>query len=69
MAAMFFGKLTNKDRTYNPLPLYHSAGGIVGVGPAITYGLSCVMKSKFSASKYWEDCVKYKCTVKHQFLI
>ncbi|XP_059473043.1 long-chain fatty acid transport protein 1-like [Neocloeon triangulifer] len=63
LAAVHLGQLTAKDRMYTPLPLYHSAGSIVGVGPAITHGLSCVLRGKFSASKYWENCAKYKCTV------
>ncbi|CAB3361053.1 Hypothetical predicted protein [Cloeon dipterum] len=63
LAARYFANITKEDRIYNPLPLYHSAGGVVGVGPAITMGVSCVIKSKFSASKYFEDCAKYECTV------
>jgi acyl-CoA synthetase (AMP-forming)/AMP-acid ligase II len=63
LAAVYFAQLTKKDRIYNPLPLYHSAGGVIGIGPAITLGTSCVIKSRFSASKYFEDCTKYECTV------
>lgn len=55
--------ITAKDIVYNPLPLYHSAGGIVGAGMAVINGSTVVIRRKFSASNYWKDCVKYKCTV------
>ncbi|GBP23080.1 Long-chain fatty acid transport protein 4 [Eumeta japonica] len=51
------------DRMYNPLPLYHTAGGLVGTGAALIDGIASVMRPKFSASNYWTDCIKYKCTV------
>ncbi|KDR22229.1 hypothetical protein L798_01835, partial [Zootermopsis nevadensis] len=51
------------DIIYNPLPLYHSAGGVVGTGPPLVFGNSVVIRSKFSASAYWKDCIKYNCTV------
>ncbi|KAF4518633.1 hypothetical protein B566_EDAN005960 [Ephemera danica] len=28
------------DLIYNPLPLYHSSGGVLGVGPAIAFGIT-----------------------------
>lgn len=51
------------DIVYNPLPLYHSAGGMVGIGQTICHGISVALRRKFSASNFWPDCVKYKCTV------
>ncbi|BES89298.1 fatty acid transport protein [Nesidiocoris tenuis] len=51
------------DRFYTPLPLYHTAGGAMSVGQAIVYGSTVVIKKKFSASAYFEDIAKYKCTV------
>ncbi|XP_047632596.1 long-chain fatty acid transport protein 1 isoform X4 [Phacochoerus africanus] len=51
------------DVIYDCLPLYHSAGNIVGVGQCLIYGLTVVLRKKFSASRFWEDCVKYNCTV------
>ncbi|XP_011879573.1 PREDICTED: long-chain fatty acid transport protein 4 [Vollenhovia emeryi] len=59
--AMF--NLQSDDRIYNPLPLYHSAGGILGAGQALVRGVTVVLRRKFSASKYWSDCVHYECTV------
>ena len=50
------------DRMYNVLPLYHSAGGICAVGVALTAGGSVVLRRKFSAQEFWNDCVKYEAT-------
>lgn len=55
--------ITKDDVIYTPLPLYHTAGGILGVSLVLLRGSTCVIKSKFSASKYWSDCLKYECTV------
>ncbi|XP_073909598.1 long-chain fatty acid transport protein 1 isoform X3 [Castor canadensis] len=51
------------DVLYDCLPLYHSAGNIMGVGQCIIYGLTVILRKKFSASRFWDDCVKYNCTV------
>ncbi|XP_038222993.1 long-chain fatty acid transport protein 4-like [Zerene cesonia] len=51
------------DRMYNPLPLYHLAGGLVGTSAAIVDGVPSVLRTKFSATNYWLDCIKYECTV------
>lgn len=51
------------DRIYCALPLYHSAGGAVGVGMMIQSGASFVIKKKFSVSQFWPDVAKYECTV------
>ncbi|KAL8596763.1 hypothetical protein ACOMHN_053859 [Nucella lapillus] len=51
------------DVIYDTLPLYHTAGGILGVGQMILCGATIVIRRKFSASQFWSDCVKYRCTV------
>ncbi|KAM8925657.1 long-chain fatty acid transport protein 1 isoform 3-T3 [Lycaon pictus] len=51
------------DVLYDCLPLYHTAGNIMGVGQCLIYGLTVVLRKKFSASRFWDDCVKYNCTV------
>ncbi|XP_059848352.1 long-chain fatty acid transport protein 1-like [Hypanus sabinus] len=51
------------DVIYDCLPLYHSAGNIVGVGQCLLHGLTVVIRKKFSASRFWDDCVKYNCTI------
>ncbi|KPI93922.1 PREDICTED: long-chain fatty acid transport protein 4-like [Papilio xuthus] len=55
--------LRSSDRLYNPLPLYHTAGGLVGTGAALVDGIPSVLRAKFSGSNYWTDCIKYQCTV------
>ncbi|XP_069460111.1 long-chain fatty acid transport protein 1 [Ambystoma mexicanum] len=56
-------RLKSSDVIYNCLPLYHSAGNIMGVGQCVLYGLTVVIRKKFSASRFWDDCVKYNCTI------
>jgi fatty-acyl-CoA synthase len=48
--------LTSRDRVYVTLPLYHGTGGICGVGMAMMVGASVVLRKKFSASGFWDDC-------------
>lgn len=62
-AAKYLLELQDDDIIYVPLPLYHAAGGGIGVGPALTLGIPAVIRVKFSTSKYFEDCAKYNCTV------
>jgi len=38
-------------------------GAIMGVGQCLLFGATVVIKGKFSARRFWDDCVKYKCTV------
>ncbi len=51
------------DRMYIAMPLYHSAGGVAGVGTTLTVGGSIILRSAFSASAFWDDCVKYQATM------
>ncbi|GAA0639676.1 long-chain-acyl-CoA synthetase [Brevundimonas lenta] len=46
---------TEKDVTFNVLPLYHSTGGLVGIGPALLNGGRLVLRKRFSASTFWPD--------------
>uniref|UniRef100_A0A673BFL9 Long-chain-fatty-acid--CoA ligase n=1 Tax=Sphaeramia orbicularis TaxID=375764 RepID=A0A673BFL9_9TELE len=55
--------LRHDDVIYNCLPLYHSAGTVMGVGQCLLFGLTVVIRRKFSASRFWDDCAKHKCTV------
>ncbi|GFO49498.1 long-chain fatty acid transport protein [Plakobranchus ocellatus] len=58
-----FFKLKPEDVNYISLPLYHTAGGILGAGQAVLKGTTLALRAKFSASQFWTDCVKYNCTV------
>uniref|UniRef100_A0AAQ5ZF71 long-chain-fatty-acid--CoA ligase n=1 Tax=Amphiprion ocellaris TaxID=80972 RepID=A0AAQ5ZF71_AMPOC len=63
-ALVYYGfRMTSDDVLYDCLPLYHSAGNIVGVGQCIIHGMTVVIKKKFSASRFWDDCAKYNCTI------
>ncbi|XP_062869788.1 long-chain fatty acid transport protein 4 [Trichomycterus rosablanca] len=63
-ALVYYGfRMRSEDVLYDCLPLYHSAGNIVGVGQCLIHGMTVVIKKKFSASKFWEDCIKYNCTI------
>ncbi|KAG7221202.1 hypothetical protein INR49_017419 [Caranx melampygus] len=54
---------TEDDVVYIPLPLYHSAASLIGIGGTIELGATCVLKKKFSASQFWNDCRKHDVTV------
>lgn len=51
------------DRMYNCLPMYHSVGGAVATGAALVSGGSVVIRDKFSASAFWDDVVRFDCTL------
>ncbi|XP_053320715.1 long-chain fatty acid transport protein 2-like [Spea bombifrons] len=55
--------IRSEDVVYIPLPLYHSAGLMIGVRGSIQQGASLVLRGKFSASQFWSDCRKYNVTV------
>ncbi|HWD29166.1 MAG TPA: long-chain-acyl-CoA synthetase [Rhizomicrobium sp.] len=46
---------TARDRMYDVLPLYHSAGGVCAIGPALLTGGSVILKRKFSVHEFWDD--------------
>lgn len=68
----YIGNMRDSDVYYTPLPLYHTAGGVMSVGQALLFGSTVVMRKKFSASQYFADCAAHKCTVstvvKHRLL-
>ncbi|XP_022239313.1 long-chain fatty acid transport protein 4-like isoform X2 [Limulus polyphemus] len=48
---------------YTSLPLYHSAAGLIFVCQAVVHGDTVALRRKFSASKFWEDCITFNATV------
>jgi fatty-acyl-CoA synthase len=52
-----------EDRLYDCLPMYHSVGGIVATGSVLVAGGSVVIREKFSASRFWEEVVRWECTL------
>ncbi|XP_069481076.1 long-chain fatty acid transport protein 2 [Ambystoma mexicanum] len=55
--------VTANDIIYTALPLYHSAGFMIGVNGCIYKGATIVLRQKFSASQFWDDCRRYNVTV------
>ncbi|XP_067827330.1 long-chain fatty acid transport protein 2-like [Heptranchias perlo] len=55
--------LSSTDVIYLTLPLYHSAGSLIGIGSCIYQGATVVLRRKFSASQFWDDCRRYNVTV------
>ncbi|XP_007246593.3 hsFATP2a_ACSVL_like domain-containing protein [Astyanax mexicanus] len=55
--------VTAEDVFYINLPLYHSAGFMIGLIGCIERGNTAVLRRKFSASQFWDDCRKYDVTV------
>lgn len=65
MGVYYMHAINEDDIIYNPLPLYHTAGGMVGVGIVLLKGVSMALRKKFSATNFWADCIKYNCTVSY----
>ena len=65
MMSGFVGALRPResDRIYNPLPLYHSTGGVCAVGLAFFSGGALILKRKFSVHEFWGDIHKYGATM------
>ncbi|XP_051917388.1 long-chain fatty acid transport protein 2-like isoform X2 [Hippocampus zosterae] len=65
-AASFLQSLcgvTRDDVFYINLPLYHSSGFLIGLAGCIERGITVVLKRKFSASQFWDDCREHNVTV------
>ena len=65
MMSGFVGGLRPRasDRIYDPLPLYHSTGGVCAVGLAFFAGGALILKRKFSVHEFWGDVHKYRATM------
>ncbi|KAM9262214.1 LOW QUALITY PROTEIN: long-chain fatty acid transport protein 6-like [Morus bassanus] len=53
----------SQDIMYPTLPLYHISASLLGISRCIELGATCLLKKKFSASQFWNDCRKYNVTV------
>ncbi len=51
------------DRMYDCLPMYHTAGGVVATGAVLIRGGSVVLREKFSVREFWDDIVRWDCTL------
>ena len=54
---------TSTDVLYSPLPLYHSAAGMMGVGACLMSGACFVTRRRFSVQNFSADVLKTKATV------
>ncbi|XP_071345127.1 long-chain fatty acid transport protein 2 [Trachinotus anak] len=63
LAVLSSNGVTPSDVIYLNLPLYHTAGFIIGFIGSIETGSTIILKRKFSASQFWDDCRKYSVTV------
>ena len=55
--------VTPEDRMYSCLPMYHSTGGVLVPGAMLAGGGSLFVREKFSASRFWDDIVRWDCTI------
>ena len=51
------------DRMYNCLPMYHSVGGVLATGAVLVGGGSVVVRESFAARQFWNDIVRWDCTL------
>jgi fatty-acyl-CoA synthase len=51
------------DRMYNCLPMYHSVGGVQVPASILVAGGTVILREKFSASQFWNDIVRWDCTL------
>jgi fatty-acyl-CoA synthase len=55
--------MRSTDRIFSCLPMYHSVGGVVAPGAVLVNGGSAVIGEKFSASQFWDEVVRWDCTL------
>ena len=48
---------------YDCLPLYHTSGGVLATGALLLNGGSVVIRDRFSAREFWDDVVRWECTL------
>jgi fatty-acyl-CoA synthase len=53
----------SNDRLYSCLPMYHSVGGVLATGAVLSVGGSVVIGERFSASRFWNDVIRWDCTL------
>jgi fatty-acyl-CoA synthase len=66
LAGASFGPLVLElgagDKIYNALPLYHASGLLIAAGSCIVTRTPMFLRPHFSASAFWRDVKRYRCT-------
>ncbi|CAD7957410.1 unnamed protein product [Amoebophrya sp. A120] len=57
------GQVTSQDRIYTCLPIFHSAGGGIGVMSMMITGATLVLARRFSSTHFWREVVEQRCTI------
>jgi fatty-acyl-CoA synthase len=52
-----------EDRMYDTLPMYHTNGGVLATGGPLLAGGSVVIRERFSSREFWNDAVRWNCTL------
>jgi fatty-acyl-CoA synthase len=66
LAAKGFAGVLNTgpdDVMYDCLPMYHTSGGLLATGAVLVGGGTVFIREKFSASEFWDDVVRERCTL------
>ncbi len=66
VASLGFSGIMNtkaSDRMYDCLPMYHTVGGVLATGAVLLNGGSVFIREKFSAHEFWDEVVRWDCTL------
>ena len=55
-------RLKANDTMYVPLPLYHNNAVTVALSAVLVSGASMAIAPKFTASRFWDECIRYDAT-------
>ncbi|MFW6300862.1 MAG: AMP-binding protein, partial [Oceanicaulis sp.] len=56
-------RANKSDKMMMVLPLYHATGGLCGVGAALSFGGTLIVRRRFSATRFWADAVETGATM------
>jgi len=58
----YLTEISTEDVVYNTLPMFHTSGSLIFFAGTIIRGCTMIIRKKFSASKFLDDCRKYEVT-------
>lgn len=56
-------EMSERDRLYLCLPMYHTSGGVLAPGAALLAGGSVFIRNRFTTRTFWRDVSEQNCTV------